>query len=55
MNDTLKMLPKYEEYIVYMNKVIVNSPKLCRANIGDELRKSMYKTLLYIYKLIFNL
>ena len=53
MSDTLKMLPKYEEYIVYMNNVLITSPKICRANIGDELRKTMYKTLLYIYKLIY--
>ena len=53
MSDTLKMLPKYEEYIVYINKIIATSPKICRANIGDELRKSMYKTLWYIYRLIY--
>ena len=53
MSDTLKMLPKYEEYIVYMNNVLITSPKICRANIGDELRKTMYKTLLHIYILIY--
>lgn len=54
MNDTnLKLLPKYEDYIVYVNKMIVMSPKTCRQSIGDELRKSMYNTLYQIYRLIY--
>lgn len=53
MKNNLKMLPKYEEYIVYMNKVIMSSPKVCRLSIGDELIKSMYKTLYQIYRVIY--
>lgn len=41
-NEKLKLLPKYEEYVVYVNKMIITSPKCCRLSIGDELRKSMY-------------
>ena len=50
-NENLKLLPKYEEYVVYVNKMIIASPKCCRLSIGDELRKSMYNILYYIYRL----
>ena len=53
MNNNLKMLPKYEEYIVYMNKMLSICPKVCRLSIGDELRKSMYNTIYQIYRLIY--
>ena len=52
-NEKLKLLPKYEEYVVYVNKMIIASPKCCRLSIGDELRKSMYNTLYHIYRLIY--
>ncbi len=48
-NENLKLLPKYEEYIVYVNKMIMSSPKCCRLSIGDELKKSMYNCLYQIY------
>ena len=45
MNKTnLKILPKYEDYIVYVNCILVKIPKVARLSIGDELKKSMYKT-----------
>lgn len=34
-NEKLKLLPKYEEYVVYVNKMIITSPKCCRLSIGD--------------------
>ena len=37
-NENLKLLSKYEEYIVYVNKMIISSPKCCRLSIGDELK-----------------
>ena len=52
-NENLKLLPKYEEYIVYVNKMITSSPKCCRLSIGDELKKSMYNCLYQIYILIY--
>ena len=54
MNKTnLKILPKYEDYIVYINCILVKIPKVARLSIGDELKKSMYKTLYQIYRLIY--
>lgn len=53
MNSNLKMLPKYEEYIVYINNMLISSPKTCRLSIGDELRKSMYNALYQIYRVIY--
>ena len=54
MNKTnLKILPKYEDYIVYVNCMLVKTPKMVRLSIGDELKKSMYKTLYQIYRLIY--
>lgn len=50
-NENLKLLPKYEEYIVYVNKMIISSPKCCRLSIGDELKRSMYNCLYQIYRL----
>lgn len=50
--EKLKLLPKYEEYIVYVNKMIIASPKCCRISIGDELKKSMYNSLYQIYRLM---
>ena len=41
-NENLKLLLKYEEYIVYVNKMIIASPKCCRLSIGDELKKGIY-------------
>ena len=52
-DNEFKLLPKYEDYIVYVNNMIVMSPKTCRVSIGDELRRSMYKSLYYIYRLIY--
>ena len=52
-DNEFKLLPKYEDYIVYINNMIVMSPKACRVSIGDELRRSMYKSLYYIYRLIY--
>ena len=52
-NPNLKLLPKYEDYIVYVNNILVMSPKSSRLSIGDELKKSMYKTLYQIYRLIY--
>lgn len=52
-NEDLKLLTKYEEYIVYVNKMIMSSPKCCRLSIGDELKKSMYNCLYQIYRLIY--
>ena len=52
-NENLKLLPKYEEYIVYVNKMIMSSPKCCRLSIGDELKRSMYNCLYQIYRLIY--
>lgn len=49
-NENLKLLPKYEEYIVYVNKMIMSSPKCCRLSIGDELKESMYNCLYQIYR-----
>ena len=52
-NSNLKILPKYEDYIVYVNCMLVKTPKTSRLSIGDELKKSMYKTLYQIYRLIY--
>lgn len=52
-DDNLKILPKYEEYIVYVNKILLLCPKTSRLNICDELKKSMYQTLYQVYRLIF--
>ena len=51
--EKLKMLPKYEEYMVYVNKMIIASPKWCRISIGDELKKAMYNSLYQIYRLMY--
>lgn len=52
-NSNLKILPKYEDYIVYVNCMLVKTPKIARISIGDELKKSMYQTLYQIYRLIY--
>ena len=52
-NENLKLLPKYEEYIVYVNKMIISSTKCCRFSIGDELKRSMYNCVYQIYRLIY--
>ena len=52
-DNEFKLLPKYEDYIVYVNNMIVMFPKACRVSIGDELRRYMYKTIYYIYRLIY--
>ena len=35
-DDNLKILPKYEEYIVYVNKMLLLCQKTSRLNICDE-------------------
>ena len=52
-NSNLKILPKYEDYIVYVNCMLVKAPKTSRLSIGDELKKTMYQTLYQIYRLIY--
>ena len=39
-NGYLKLLPKYEEYIVYVNKMIMSSPKCCRLSIVTKILDS---------------
>lgn len=53
MNSTLKLLPKYDSYMVYMNHVIISCPVISRQSTGDEFRKAMYQTLYQIYRLLY--
>ena len=39
-NENLKLLPKYEEYIVYVNKMIMSSPKCRRLHIVTKILDS---------------
>ena len=54
MNESsLKLIPKYEEYMQYMLEVILKLPRTEKFNIGNEYKKSMYETIeniLYVEK-----
>lgn len=52
--NSFKLLPRYEEYIVYITNIISKSPKICRLSIGDQFQKAMYKTMYNIYRLIYK-
>ena len=46
MNESsLKLIPKYEEYMQYMLEVILKLPRTEKFNIGNEYKKSMYETI----------
>ena len=54
MSETsLKLIPKYEDYMQYMIEIILKLPRTEKFNIGNEYKKSMYETIeniLYIEK-----
>lgn len=55
MNETsLKLIPKFEDYMQYMIGVILKLPRTEKFNIGNEYKKLLYETLeniLYIEKI----
>ena len=52
--NSFKLLPRYEEYIVYITNIISKSPKICRLSIGAQFQKAMYKTMYNIYRLMYK-
>ena len=51
--NSLKLIPKYEDYMQYMIEIILKLPRTEKFNIGNEYKKSMYETIeniLYIEK-----
>ena len=44
-NNSFLLIPKYENYIYYMLKIIFKIPKTERFNIGNEFKNSMYQAL----------
>ena len=51
---SLKLIPKYEEYMQYIIEMIIKIPRTEKFSIGTEYKRSMYETIeniLYIEKL----
>ena len=44
-NSSFLLIPKYEDFISYMLKVILKLPRVEKFNIGNEFKNSMYQTL----------
>lgn len=44
-NNSLLLIPKYENFISYMLNLILKLPRVEKFNIGNELKNSMYQTL----------
>lgn len=55
MNESsLKLIPKFQDYIQYILEIIIKMPRTEKFNIGNEYKRSMYETLeniLYIEKI----
>ena len=52
--NSLLLIPKYEDYIQYMIEIIIKLPRTEKFNIGNHLKTSMYETLeniLYLEKI----
>ena len=43
--NSLLLIPKYEDFIQYMIEIIIKLPRTEKFNIGNELKTSMYETL----------
>ena len=51
---SLKLIPKFEQYMQYMIEIIIKLPRTEKFSIRNEYKKSMYETLeniLYIEKI----
>lgn len=55
MNEnSLKLIPKFEQYMQYVIEIIIKLPRTEKFNIGNEYKKSLYETIeniLYIEKI----
>lgn len=52
--NSLILIPKYEDYIQYIIEIIIKLPRTKKFNIGNEIKISMYETLeniLYLEKI----
>ena len=52
--DNLILIPKIENYIEYVLKMLVKLPRIEKFNIGSEYKNSVYtllKSAIYIYKI----
>ncbi len=52
--NSLLLIPKYEDFIQYMIEIIIKLPRTEKFNIGNEFKISMYETLeniLYLEKI----
>ena len=43
--NSLNLIPKYQEYMQYMIEIIIKLPRTEKFSIGNEFKKSMYETI----------